>query len=190
MKRKVKAFIVKGLELNDYYIFEIDKNPVACVALHLYPEFKKGELALPFYVSSSHRNRGASRQKTISIRPENSKARELGIQRIAHTLDAGVHLFSIKGGIQRGNAGRFAARAPRKVRTKRKEFQGPGKKIGEGRLIRWFRAFVSICCWRVRGISLRPPNTNPVKMVQQGNQFLAYDFAHHANLYPSSLHWR
>src|SRR5205823_2750365 len=31
--------------LNDYYLFEIDKNPVACVALHLYPDQKKGELA-------------------------------------------------------------------------------------------------------------------------------------------------
>ena len=32
-------------QLGDYYIFEIDKNPVGCVALHVYPEQKKGELA-------------------------------------------------------------------------------------------------------------------------------------------------
>src|SRR5882762_3598747 len=32
-------------QLNDYYIFEIDKNPVACIALHTYPEQSKGELA-------------------------------------------------------------------------------------------------------------------------------------------------
>src|SRR5207302_443458 len=36
-----------GIEknLNDYYLFEIDKNPVACVALHTYPDQRKGELA-------------------------------------------------------------------------------------------------------------------------------------------------
>ena len=27
-------------QLGDYYIFEIDKNPVACVALHMYPGSK------------------------------------------------------------------------------------------------------------------------------------------------------
>jgi amino-acid N-acetyltransferase len=32
-------------QLPDYYMFEIDKNPVACVALHIYPEQNKGELA-------------------------------------------------------------------------------------------------------------------------------------------------
>src|SRR5437667_5592338 len=31
--------------IGDFYIFEIDRNPVACVALHLYAEQKKGELA-------------------------------------------------------------------------------------------------------------------------------------------------
>src|SRR5205807_9259305 len=36
--------------LGDYFIFEIDKNPVACVALHAYPDQRKGELAF-LYVS-------------------------------------------------------------------------------------------------------------------------------------------
>jgi len=27
--------------INDYYIFEIDRNPVACVALHLYPNLAR-----------------------------------------------------------------------------------------------------------------------------------------------------
>ncbi len=33
--RRTRAEIEKNLA--DYYIFEIDKNPVACVALHVYP---------------------------------------------------------------------------------------------------------------------------------------------------------
>ena len=31
----------------DYFIFEIDKNPVACVALHVYPEHEPGRAGLP-----------------------------------------------------------------------------------------------------------------------------------------------
>ncbi|HWH67825.1 MAG TPA: amino-acid N-acetyltransferase, partial [Candidatus Sulfotelmatobacter sp.] len=42
-------------QLADYYIFEIDRNPVACVALHTYPEQNKGELAF-LYVSPNHEN--------------------------------------------------------------------------------------------------------------------------------------
>ena len=40
-----------GIEKNigDYYLFEIDKNPVACVALHTYQEQNKGELAWERY---------------------------------------------------------------------------------------------------------------------------------------------
>jgi len=30
-------------QLDDYYIYEVDRNPIACVALHVYPEEKKGE---------------------------------------------------------------------------------------------------------------------------------------------------
>ena len=33
--------------LGDYYIFEIDRNPVACVALHVYPDGKQGRARLP-----------------------------------------------------------------------------------------------------------------------------------------------
>src|SRR5437667_11436738 len=34
--KRTRSSIEKNL--SEYYIFEIDKNPVACVALHLYPE--------------------------------------------------------------------------------------------------------------------------------------------------------
>ncbi len=49
--KRTRAVIEKGL--GDYFIFEIDKNPVACVALHVYPEQKKGELAC-LYRRESH----------------------------------------------------------------------------------------------------------------------------------------
>jgi len=41
--KRTRLVIEKSLA--DYYIFEIDKHPVACVALHVYPEQSKGELA-------------------------------------------------------------------------------------------------------------------------------------------------
>jgi amino-acid N-acetyltransferase len=61
--KRTRATIEKSL--GDYFIFEIDKNPVACVALHVYPELKKGELAC-LYVNPSHENRGIGRKLTFA----------------------------------------------------------------------------------------------------------------------------
>src|SRR5947207_13895601 len=57
--KRTRAVIEK--QLGDYYIFEIDKNPVACVALHVYPEHNKGEVAC-LYVNPSHENQGIGRK--------------------------------------------------------------------------------------------------------------------------------
>src|SRR5438132_4377316 len=73
LTKRTRAGIEK--QLNDYYIFEIDKNPVACVALHVYPEQNKGELAC-LYVSPSHENQGIGRQLIQFVE---SKAREMGL---------------------------------------------------------------------------------------------------------------
>ena len=47
--------------LEDYYIFEIDRHPIGCVALHLYPEERAAELAF-LCVSQSHENQGIGRR--------------------------------------------------------------------------------------------------------------------------------
>src|SRR4030095_5451111 len=65
-------------QLNDYYIFEIDKNPVACIALHTYPEQRQGELAC-LYVNPSHENQGIGRKL---IQFAENKARELGLNEL------------------------------------------------------------------------------------------------------------
>ena len=49
--RRTRTEIEKNLA--DYYILEIDKNPVACVALHIYPEQHQGELASLFVHSGA-----------------------------------------------------------------------------------------------------------------------------------------
>ncbi len=44
-------------QIGDFYVFEVDRNPVACAALHVYPEPNKGELAC-VYVDPRYENQG------------------------------------------------------------------------------------------------------------------------------------
>ena len=111
--------------LGDYYIFEIDKNPVACVALHVYPEQSKGELAC-LYVNPSHENQGIGRKLIQFVE---NKAREAGLERAHHALDPGVHLFSIQRRICRRHARRLAARPPREIRRERAQLEGAGEEV-------------------------------------------------------------
>lgn len=85
-------------QISDYYLFEIDKNPVACVALHLYPEQNKGELAF-LYVSPSHENQGIGRKL---IQYVESKARELGLAELITLSTQAFNYFISKGGFNEG----------------------------------------------------------------------------------------
>lgn len=57
--RRTRNEILEKLE--DYWLLEVDRTPVACVALHPYPEDRAGELAC-LYVSKSHENQGYGRK--------------------------------------------------------------------------------------------------------------------------------
>ncbi|HTR40361.1 MAG TPA: amino-acid N-acetyltransferase [Pseudomonadales bacterium] len=94
--KRSKAAIEKNL--GDYSIFEIDKNPVACVALHVYPEQKKGELAC-LYVNSSHENQGIGRKLIQFIE---NKAREAGLNEIITLSTQAFTYFQSKGGFVEG----------------------------------------------------------------------------------------
>ncbi|HNR71526.1 MAG TPA: amino-acid N-acetyltransferase [Verrucomicrobiota bacterium] len=85
-------------QLADYYIFEIDKNPVACVALHTWPELGKGELAC-LYVSSAHENQGIGRKLVQFVE---NKARELGLQELIALSTQAFTWFQSKGGFAEG----------------------------------------------------------------------------------------
>jgi amino-acid N-acetyltransferase len=85
-------------QLPDYYLFEIDKNPVACVALHVYHEQKKGELAF-LYVSASHENQGIG-QKLIQF--VENKAREMGLNELLTLSTQAFTYFQSKGGFSEG----------------------------------------------------------------------------------------
>src|SRR5487761_1745053 len=84
--------------LGDYFIFEIDKNPVACVALHVYPEQKKGELAC-LYVSSSHENQGIGRKLIQFVE---NKAKELNLGELLTLSTQAFTYFQSKGGFAEG----------------------------------------------------------------------------------------
>lgn len=86
-------------QLGDYYIFEIDKNPVACIALHVYPEQNKGELAC-LYVSSSHENQGIG-QKLIQF--VEAKAREMGLNELITLSTQAFTYFQSKAGFVEGS---------------------------------------------------------------------------------------
>jgi amino-acid N-acetyltransferase len=86
-------------QLGDYYIFEIDKNPVACVSLHVYPEQRKGELAC-LYVSTAHENQGIGRKLIQFVE---NKARELGLNELLTLSTQAFTYFQSKGGFAEGS---------------------------------------------------------------------------------------
>jgi amino-acid N-acetyltransferase len=94
--KRSKAVIEKNL--SDYFIFEIDKNPVACVALHVYPEQKKGELAC-LYVSASNENQGIGRKLIQFVE---NKAREMGLGELLTLSTQAFTYFQSKGGFAEG----------------------------------------------------------------------------------------
>ncbi len=96
--KRTRTMIEK--QLSDYYIFEIDRNPVGCVALHVYPEQKKGELAC-LYVKSSHENLGIGR-KLINF--TETRARELGLEQLLALSTQAFTYFQSKGGFAEGTA--------------------------------------------------------------------------------------
>ena len=94
--KRTRAVIEKSLA--DYFIFEIDKNPVACVALHVYPEQKKGELAC-LYVNPIHENRGIGRKLIAFVE---TKAREMGLNELITLSTQAFTYFQSKGGFAEG----------------------------------------------------------------------------------------
>jgi amino-acid N-acetyltransferase len=94
--KRTRAAIEKNLV--DYFIFEIDKNPVACVALHVYPDQKKGELAC-LYVNPLHENRGIGRKL---IQYVENKAREMNLTELLTLSTQAFTYFQSKGGFAEG----------------------------------------------------------------------------------------
>jgi amino-acid N-acetyltransferase len=87
-------------QLEDYYIYEVDRNPIACVALHVYPEEKKGEVAC-LRVRPSHENQGIGRRMTQYVE---ERAREMGLQTLLALSTQAYNFFGSKAGFAEGAA--------------------------------------------------------------------------------------
>ena len=97
LTKRTRSTIEK--QLGDYYLFEIDKNPVACVALHPYPEYGKGELAC-LYVSAAHENQGIGRKLIQFVE---NRAREMGLSQLVSLSTQAFTYFQSKGGFVEGS---------------------------------------------------------------------------------------
>jgi len=97
LMKRTRSAIEKNL--NDYYLFEIDRNPVACVALHPYPDHRKAELAF-LYVNPSHENQGIGRKLIQFVE---SKAREMGLDELITLSTQAFTYFQSKGGFAEGS---------------------------------------------------------------------------------------
>ena len=94
--RRTRSEMEKNL--SEYYIYEIDNNPVACVSLHVYPGQQKGELA-SLYVDPSVGHQGIGRKL---MRFVEDKAREMGLSELIALSTQAFTYFELKGGFVEG----------------------------------------------------------------------------------------
>ena len=79
--------------IGDYFVFEVDRNPVACAALHMYPEQNMAELASVF-VDARYENQGIGAKL---IRYAEDEARRRGIARLFALSTQAINYFVQKG---------------------------------------------------------------------------------------------
>jgi len=85
-------------QLDDYYIYEVDRNPIACVALHVFAAEKKGEVAC-LRVRPSHEHQGIGRRMTQFVE---DRAREMGLDVLLALSTQAFNFFQSKAGFREG----------------------------------------------------------------------------------------
>jgi amino-acid N-acetyltransferase len=111
--RKIVALIQSGVDndelvkrtraeierqVDDFFVFEVDRNPVGCAALHLYPQEKKAELAC-VCVDTRYENQGIGAKL---MQYAETRARELGVEEIFCLSTQAFNYFQQKGGFVPG----------------------------------------------------------------------------------------
>jgi amino-acid N-acetyltransferase len=84
--------------IGDYFVFEVDRNPVACAALHMYAEQNMAELASVF-VDPRYENQGIGAKL---MHYTESVAKSRGIARLFCLSTQAVDYFVQKGGFTHG----------------------------------------------------------------------------------------
>ena len=92
--RRTRAEILDHLE--DYWLLEIDRSPIACVALHLQPAESAGELAC-LHVSKAHENQGHGKKLMAFVE---NLAREKGVKNLFALSTQAYSYLQQKGGYE------------------------------------------------------------------------------------------
>jgi amino-acid N-acetyltransferase len=94
--RRTRADIERQVE--DFWVFEIDRNPAACVALHFYPEEHKAELAC-MCVDAKYENQGIGLKL---MQYTEAQARSRGASELFCLSTQTFNYFVQKGGFHQG----------------------------------------------------------------------------------------
>ncbi len=85
-------------QINDYYVFEVDRTPVACVALHCYPDTQQAELA-SLFVADRFANQGIGARLVQYVE---GVARALGAEELFCLSTQAFNFFVQKAGFRPG----------------------------------------------------------------------------------------
>src|SRR5262249_14810883 len=94
--RRTRAEVER--QIDDFFVFEVDRNPVACAALHHYPDAGMAELAA-VCVARRYENRGIGGRL---IQYAEARARELGVATLFCLSTQAFNYFQQKGGFVPG----------------------------------------------------------------------------------------
>jgi amino-acid N-acetyltransferase len=87
--------------ISDYWLLEIDRTPVACVAMHLYPEQSAAELAC-LHVGKAHENQGYGRKLMAFVE---NLAREKNVKHLFALSTQAYSYLQQKGGFSTAEPG-------------------------------------------------------------------------------------
>jgi amino-acid N-acetyltransferase len=85
-------------QVDDFFVFEVDRNPVACAAVHFYPEQRMAELAC-VCVDPRHENQGIGLKL---MQYGEAQARQLGARELFCLSTQAFNYFQQKGGFGLG----------------------------------------------------------------------------------------
>ena len=95
--RRTRAEVER--QIDDYFVFEVDRNPVACAALHLYPEGNKAELAA-VCVEARFENQGIGAKL---VQYAEAQARQKGVAELFCLSTQAFNYFVRRGGFSQGS---------------------------------------------------------------------------------------
>jgi amino-acid N-acetyltransferase len=97
LARRSRSEIERQVE--DFYVFEVDRNPMACLALHQYPEERKAEMAC-VCVDAKYENQGIGAKL---MQYAEAQARAAGAAELFCLSTQAVNYFVQKGGFRLGS---------------------------------------------------------------------------------------